>query len=49
MTETGGAICFNTGINMLLRPTSCGTPFPIVEVKVILLLLLNIYNEFQIY
>merc|ERR1712232_102635 len=35
LTETNGAICANASMNYLRKPTSCGTPFPIVEVKVV--------------
>lgn len=35
MTETSGAICTNMGATMITKPTSCGAPFPIVDVKVI--------------
>jgi len=35
LTETSGAIAFNNGASFVLKPTSCGQPFPIVEVKVV--------------
>lgn len=35
LTETNGAICINYGEDYMKRPTSCGVPFPIVEVKVV--------------
>jgi len=35
LTETNGAVCYNSALSYLRKPTSCGTPFPIVEVKVV--------------
>ena len=35
LTETNGAICLNSALTFLHKPTSCGSPFPIVEVKVV--------------
>eukprot|EP01126_Amoeba_proteus_P020275 TRINITY_DN2067_c0_g1_i7.p1 TRINITY_DN2067_c0_g1~~TRINITY_DN2067_c0_g1_i7.p1 ORF type:complete len:347 (-),score=79.99 TRINITY_DN2067_c0_g1_i7:1540-2580(-) len=34
-TETNGGIAFNKGLNYVNKPRSCGSPWPIVEVKVI--------------
>jgi len=35
LTETNGAVSSVSGLNYLHRPTSCGRPFPIVEVKLV--------------
>ena len=35
LTETNGGICTNGGPAYLARPTSCGRPFPIVDVCVV--------------
>lgn len=35
MTETSGAISMNSGVNMVLKPTSCGAPYPIAQAKII--------------
>jgi len=35
LTETNGGICFNNGEDYIKRPTSCGKPYPIVDVVVV--------------
>ena len=35
LTETNGGICFNNGEEYIKRPTSCGRPYPIVDVLVV--------------
>ena len=35
LTETNGGICVNFGDDYEKRPTSCGFPFPVVEVKIV--------------
>ena len=35
LTETNGAICMNSTMNYIRKPTSCGVPFPVVEVKIV--------------
>jgi len=37
LTETNGGVCFNSGEDYLARPTSCGKPYPIVDVCVVAL------------
>ena len=35
LTETNGAICLNSALNYLRKPTSCGSPFINCEIKVV--------------